>query len=69
MRRLFLILRREYLAYLLTPGFLIALVVLPLVLAASAVHSAAGSARRTLEATSVAQVTCSRWRRAISASS
>ena len=37
MRRLFLILRREYLAYLLTPGFLIALVVLPLVLAASAV--------------------------------
>jgi len=36
MRRLFLILRREYLAYLLTPGFLVALLVLPLVMAASA---------------------------------
>lgn len=35
MRRLLIILRREYLAYLLTPGFLIALVTLPLVLAAS----------------------------------
>ena len=36
MRRLLIILRREYLAYLLTPGFLITLVALPLVLFASA---------------------------------
>ncbi|MFM8821385.1 MAG: ABC transporter permease [Phenylobacterium sp.] len=36
MRRLFLILRREYLAYLLTPGFLLALVAFPLIFAASA---------------------------------
>ncbi|MCA3756489.1 MAG: ABC transporter permease [Phenylobacterium sp.] len=35
MRRLFLILRREYLAYLLTPGFLLALVTFPLIFAAS----------------------------------
>ncbi|MFM1958862.1 MAG: hypothetical protein RL588_379 [Pseudomonadota bacterium] len=37
MRRLLLILRREYLAYLLTPGFFIALLVLPLVFGATAV--------------------------------
>lgn len=37
MRRLLLILRREYLAYLLTPGFFIALVTLPLVLGVTAV--------------------------------
>jgi len=35
MRRLFLILRREYLAYLLTPGFLLALVTFPLIFAAT----------------------------------
>lgn len=37
MRRLLLILRREYLAYLLTPGFFIALVAIPLVFGATAV--------------------------------
>lgn len=35
MRRLLIILRREYLAYLLTPGFIIALVAFPAILAAS----------------------------------
>ncbi|MFM8753971.1 MAG: ABC transporter permease [Phenylobacterium sp.] len=35
MRRLVLILRREYLTYLLTPGFLLALVTFPLIFAAS----------------------------------
>jgi ABC-2 type transport system permease protein len=35
MRRLLIILRREYLAYLLTPGFLLALVAFPVIMAAS----------------------------------
>ena len=35
MRRLLIILRREYLAYLLTPGFLLALVAFPVITAAS----------------------------------
>lgn len=35
MRRLLIILRREYLAYLLTPGFLVALVAFPAIMAAS----------------------------------
>ena len=37
MRRLLLILRREYLAYLLTPGFFIALLTVPLIFVATAV--------------------------------